>query len=210
MVKILIPEIAADTEGKILNAAKNVFLRKGMDGARMQEIADEAGINKALLHYYFRSKEKLFLAIFADAYKNFFPEIRETLTLEISISEKIKIVVDKYIDLLIENTYLPGFILAESNRNPQTIISVFLDKWFNLDELIVQIQKEMDEGLIRKMNPHHFLVNLVSMCIFPFVAQPFITALLYNNDQKLFDVFIRERKNEVYSFVINALQTKRS
>ena len=77
------------TEKTILEAAKKVFLDKGFDGARMQEIADEAGINKALLHYYFRSKDKLFDAIFEEAFKQFLPNISDIMVSDISIEEKV-------------------------------------------------------------------------------------------------------------------------
>ena len=206
MVKIVNTEIPGDSESKILKAAKKVFLRKGMDGARMQEIADEADINKAMLHYYFRTKEKLFFAIFAEAFQSFFPKIHETLLLDIPFTEKIKIFIDKYIDLLIENPYLPGFILSEINRNPQTIISVFLDNRFSPAQLISQIQKEMDDNKIKSMDPSHLLINIVSMCIFPFIGRPFITAMLFDNDVDRFTKFIQERKAEVSSFVMATLK----
>jgi TetR/AcrR family transcriptional regulator len=206
MVKSVSTLIIGDTEGKILTAAKNVFLRKGMDGARMQEIADEANINKAMLHYYFRTKEKLFFAIFAEAFQSFFPKIQETLLKDIPLTEKIKIFIDKYIDLLIENPYLPGFILGEINRNPQTIISVFLDNWFSPTHLISQIKKEMEDKKIRTMDPRHLLINIVSMCIFPFIGKPFITAMLFENDDEKFKSFIQERKAEVSSFVLASLE----
>lgn len=206
MVKIVNTEIPGDSESKILKAAKNVFLRKGMDGARMQEIADEADINKAMLHYYFRTKEKLFFAIFAEAFQSFFPKIHETLLLDIPFTEKIEIFIDKYIDLLIENPYLPGFILSEINRNPQTIISVFLDNRFSPAQLISQIQKEMDDSQIKSMDPRHLLINIVSMCIFPFIGRPFITAMLFDNDVDRFTNFIQERKAEVSSFVLATLK----
>ena len=76
----------ADTEQLILEAAKKVFFNKGFDGARMQEIADVAGINKALLHYYFRSKDKLFEAIFFDAFQQFIPRVVENMNADIVIA----------------------------------------------------------------------------------------------------------------------------
>lgn len=206
MVKAINPEITRDTEGKILTAAKNVFLKKGMDGARMQEIADEANINKAMLHYYFRTKEKLFFAIFAEAFQSFFPKIQETLIRDIPLTDKIQIFIDKYIDLLIENPYLPGFILGEINRNPLAIISVFLDNWFSPTQLISQIQKEMEEGKIRSMDPRHLLINIVSMCIFPFIGKPFITVMLFENDDEKFSAFIQQRKAEVSSFIMASIK----
>src|SRR6478735_10691909 len=91
------------TEEKILNAAKKVFLTKGMDGARMQDIADKAGINKALLHYYFRSKDKLFERIFIEEAQKFMPRVTHIMLSEMTLFEKIEKFVGEYIDTLIQN-----------------------------------------------------------------------------------------------------------
>ena len=112
------------TEDKILEAAKNVFVAKGMEGARMQEIADEAGINKALLHYYFRSKEKLFEAIFSKIIQFAFPEITRIAQSNEPFISKIEQVVDAYIDLLIKHPFIPGFIMKELNRDPSGLFKL--------------------------------------------------------------------------------------
>ncbi len=89
------------TERQILEAAKKVFGRKGMDGARMQEIADEAGLNKALLHYYFRNKERLFQEVIREVFSSFFPRIMTVMSLEgMAFEEKIRTFVNEYLDLI--------------------------------------------------------------------------------------------------------------
>ena len=85
------------TEEKILTAAKQVFLTRGMDGARMQDIADEAGINKALLHYYFRSKDQLFEKIFLEVAHAFLPRVLGILESESTLFEKIERFCNEYI-----------------------------------------------------------------------------------------------------------------
>ena len=85
------------TEATILNAAKSIFQRKGMDGARMQEIANEAGINKALLHYYYRSKQLLFEAVFKNAFKLLAPQLKKVLNSDDSLNDKIKNFTKNYI-----------------------------------------------------------------------------------------------------------------
>ena len=104
-----------NSEEKILNAAQSVFIQKGMDGARMQEIADEAGINKALLHYYFRTKQKLFEAILKKVFSNILPNLMDMVHSDLPIEEKLGIFIENYIDLLMENPYLPNFILKENH-----------------------------------------------------------------------------------------------
>ena len=113
-----------NTEGIVLAAAKKVFILKGMDGARMQEIADEAGINKSLLHYYFRSKEKLFEEIFKDTFAKFIPKIDVLLSSNKSLEDKIKEFVKEYLELLQKNPHLPQFILQELNRNPDRLVEL--------------------------------------------------------------------------------------
>ena len=123
-----------ETEQKILDAAKKVFVVKGMTGARMQEIADEAGINKSLLHYYFRTKEKLFEAVFQSALGEFFPKVTSYMISDISLEDKIKVFVKEYSKVLQENPFLPSFIIGEVNRNPDNIIQYFKQNIGNIKE----------------------------------------------------------------------------
>src|SRR3954463_7666646 len=103
-------------EQKILEAAKQVFFDKGMHGARMQDIADKAGINKAMLHYYFRSKEKLFETIFIDATGHLFPKLSSILESDKTIFEKIELICVEYINQIQQIPYLPIFIISEASR----------------------------------------------------------------------------------------------
>src|SRR5258706_4583523 len=104
------------TEERILDAARKVFVRNGMSGARMQDIADEAGINKALLHYYFKNKRKLFEEIFMEAADELFPRINKIFRSEESLFVKIERFCDEYISVVLENPYLPLFVLNELSQ----------------------------------------------------------------------------------------------
>src|SRR5680860_1428715 len=147
-----------NTEEKILHAAQTVFIQKGMDGARMQEIANEAGINKALLHYYFRTKQKLFEAIFKKVFKQIFPKIETFILSDLPFEEKLGVFIDNYIDLLIKNPYFPAFIL-----------------------------KEMEAGRIRKMDPRDLMINLLGLSTFPFAAKPLMKIMFFENDNKAYN-----------------------
>lgn len=195
-----------NAETKILNAAKKVFLQKGMAGARMQDIADEAGINKALLHYYFRSKEKLFEVIFKEAFAKFWPEVFMLLNSDEDLFTKIKNFVERYISLIAENQYLPLFVLNEMNKQPAS----FVNKLFgghkpDFSKLIAQIEKEKRKGIIKSINPIHLIVNMISMCIFPFVSKPMIQKVM-ELDELQFRYLIEERKKIVPEFIINAIK----
>ncbi len=119
-----------NTEYHILEAAKKVFQSKGMDGARMQEIADEAKINKAMLHYYYRSKQLLFEAVFINAFELLAPQLNAILNDDSSIEKKVRNFTSNYISFIIKHPYLPSFIIQELNRNPEFILKLKDQKAF--------------------------------------------------------------------------------
>lgn len=198
------------TEQQIFDAARKVFLKKGLDGARMQEIADEAGINKALLHYYFRSKEKLFEGIFNEAFGKISQGIQELVHVEMSVLEKLEGLVNIYIDTLSENRYLPIFVLGEMQHHPEKfekIISTHIVE--HLKKFLVQVEDEIKSGKIKPVNPAHLLVNVLSMVIFPFAAYPLVS-IIYSKQMNVDGgQFFRERKKELYEFIENALDPKK-
>jgi AcrR family transcriptional regulator len=198
---------AYDTETRILEAAKKMFIMNGLDGTSMQQIADEANINKSLLHYYFRNKEKLFNAVFIFAFQHFVPQINDVINSGESIEKKIEKLVDEYIELLTINKFIPAFILHEINRDPERVYKIMQNTGINPDVFIRQIMQETNKGIIRPMDPRHLIVNILSLCIFPIAARPLLQRLLFNNDDIAYEHFIRERKKTVTDFVINSIKT---
>ncbi|RLD60153.1 MAG: TetR/AcrR family transcriptional regulator [Bacteroidetes bacterium] len=195
-----------NTEKKILEAARKVFLKKGKDGARMQEIANEAGINKALLHYYFRSKDKLFIAIFDEALDEFIPRIGSVLNSDMSLFDKIRDFTNHYIEFFIENPLLPLFIFHEIRNNPDRIVKLAGQSGVEPILFAEEISRAVDNGLINPVDPRQLIVNMISLCIFPFVGQPLVEAFLFNNDDEKFADFIEIRKKEVGEFIINSIK----
>lgn len=197
-----------NTEQKILDAAHDVFIRKGMDGSRMQEIANEAGINKALLHYYFRTKEKLFEAIFRQVFKQVFPGIKELIYAEVPIDIKIGIFIEKYMELLLKNPYIPMFVLKEINRDPEFLATVIKNQGVSPTEVFAIFEKEMDKGTIRRMNPKDLLINMLALSIFPIAAKPLMKIMFFDNDTEAYKNFLLERKDTVKEFVLNSILIK--
>jgi TetR/AcrR family transcriptional regulator len=193
------------TEDKILEAAKTVFVAKGMDGARMQEIADEAGINKALLHYYFRSKERLFEAIFSQIITYAFPKLTRVLQSDSAITSKIEQFIDAYIDILRKHPFIPGFIMKELSRDPSGLFK-FVTK-FGLDPqpAFKNIQEAMNRGEIIEMDPRHLAINVISMCVFPFAARPILSFVVFKDDKQALETFYAERSEVIKKFVINSI-----
>lgn len=201
-------EVAINTEQKILEAARKVFILKGMGGARMQEIADEAGINKALLHYYYRSKEKLFEAVFMEAFFTMIPDVVDLLKAEIPLFEKIELFAEKYIDVFLENPFIPGFVLNELSQNPQRIVDLISKMDVQPQAFIDQVKDEIQKGTIIPVEPQHLIVNLLALCIFPFIAAPILKNILFNQDSEKFKDFIEQRKKEVPEFIINSIKNE--
>lgn len=197
-----------NTEQLILEAAKVVFIKKGMEGARMQEIANEAGINKALLHYYFRSKDKLFTAVFKESFLKLLPNLVELLKSDINLFDKIRFIVSNYIDIINANPLLPSFVITELSRNPETVVTMIKSSGMNPAYFINQVQEEVENGTIEPVQPLHLIVNMLALCIFPFVAKPIITNVIFHQDQQQFELFIQERKKEVSDLIINSIKKK--
>lgn len=196
-----------NTEERIYEAARKVFLKKGLVGARMQEIADEAGINKALLHYYFRNKEKLFEGIFNEVIMRLSTGIQKILKLDLNVLDKFKEFVNIYIEILLENRYLPLFVLNEMNHNPDKFMEIFKDRMaVHIRKFMGQIQEEIDKGYIRAVNPVHFFFNVLSLIIFPFAVHPLMMKIAGDNLISETDTFLLERKKEIHFFIENALK----
>ena len=194
------------TEQKILEAAKQVFFDKGMHGARMQDIADKAGINKAMLHYYFRSKEKLFETIFTEAIGSLFPKLSSILESEQTVFKKIEMICVEYINQVSNTPYLPIFILSEASRRQD----VFLKRLWNkkkppLKAFSTMIETAIKEKKIKQVHPLQLLLNILSLCIFPFAAQPILqhAAGLSKRD---YEAMIEERKKTVPQLIIQSIK----
>lgn len=201
--------IEKETEIKILEAAKSVFVLKGMDGARMQEIADQAGINKALLHYYFRSKEKLFLEVFKKEAAQFLPkQILILLSHDDSFESRISRFIKNYLDLFIRNPFLPLFIFSEANRNPEMVTLMFQEAGVNPERLTEVVGYFSAELQMNHLETVHFIVNVLSMCVFPFVARTVLQGLLFKSSESEFQQFINERHRYVTDFVMNSVKNR--
>jgi len=194
------------TEEKIYEAARQIFILKGMEGARMQEIADEAGINKALLHYYFRSKEKLFEAVFRDIFSKFFTKFRITLTSMSSTTEKVIEFVDNYIDLIQTNPYVPQFIINELNRDPKMLKNLMFESGVEPHQILQLFNNSPESGEKIKIDPRHFVVSILGMLIFPFAARPLLQMVYFNDDTEAYNQFLNERKMIVKNLILKFIE----
>jgi AcrR family transcriptional regulator len=183
------------TEEKIKNAARIMFHKKGYAGTRTRDIADEAGINLALLNYYFRSKEKLFGIIMLESLESFRITMMAVINDEnTSLEKKIETIVSNYIDLLIHQPEIPLFILSELRSNPEMLISKMNPKKvLQNSSFSKQFKEKAAAGKITDINPVHFIINLISMIVFPFIGSPILKNAT-NMPQQEFNSLMLERK----------------
>ncbi len=199
------------TEERIFEAATGVFEEKGMDGARMQDIANHAGINKSLLHYYFRTKDQLFNAVFeklaGKMLRKFAPVFEKDLTLE----EKIRFFFRQHITFMQENPRLPSFILNEINRNPARIKKLlknvdFKKFWEKLQE---QHCDELKKYNITIETIPQIMSTIAAISVFPFAARAILEGI-FENFGVDFNTYIEERKEFAAEFVIGALKSRKA
>jgi TetR/AcrR family transcriptional regulator len=204
-----------DTEQKILDAAHAVFVRRGTAGARMQEIAAEAGVNQALLHYYFRSKEQLAQAAFARAAAQFMPAVIEIIASDDELEDKVTRVIALELDHLTRVPYLPGYLIGEVTHRPerarQLIVAMAGQSADDIRPRVfgvlkAQIDARVASGAMRPIAPQAFMVNLMSLCIFPFAARPILMAMI-GLDDRGFAQFIARRRTELPAFFLGGIRT---
>lgn len=198
-----------NTDLEILKAAKEIFQQKGMAGARMQEIADKAKINKALLHYYYRSKQLLFEAVFKSAFLLLAPQLDKVLNDDCDLFEKIENFTESYVSFVVKHPFLPNFVIQELNKNPDFMKKLRAQKNFpSINKFSLQVEESITKGIIRPIEAEQLLINILSLNIFPFIGQPLLMALI-NVDKEKYNKILLNRKNEVAAFIINSIKIRK-
>ena len=204
---------ATDTKERILDAAKAAFHERGTSGARMQEIADSAGINKALIHYYFNNKDTLAAAVFQRELRTLVQPVLQTLASELPLEDKVRTVIGMYLDRLTALPQMPGYILAEMHFHPERLEALMTsitdrDPRDMADRVFARLGEQIDDavasGRMAPMPPHQFMVNLVSLCVFPFASRPLLSFVLGGPDS--FDTMIEERRDSLTQFFLRGLR----
>ncbi|KMQ60204.1 TetR family transcriptional regulator [Chryseobacterium angstadtii] len=197
-----VKKLDISTEEKIKEAARVVFHKKGYAATRTRDIAEEAGINLALLNYYFRSKEKLFNIIMTETLSGFVQKMFVILNNEkTTLDKKVELVAANYIDLLLEEPEVPVFILSEVRNNPAILIERLPVKQIITHSVFFkQHQKAVADGKIKEPNPLHFLMNLIGLIVFPFVASPMLKIIGNMQDQD-FHQYMQERKTLIPKWI---------
>lgn len=187
-------DIDITTEERIKLAAHTVFQQKGFAATRTRDIAEEAGINLALLNYYFRSKERLFEIVMFETLADFISGVEKICSNEeTTFEEKIELLADRYIDIGITDPDIPMFIISELRNEPDYFLEKSVVKGLSKSCFAAQFYEKVEEGKIDESKLVHFLVNLLSMLIMPIIGRSFVRDI-WDMDDKEYTEFMNERK----------------
>ena len=188
------------TEERILEAAKTVFIRKGFDGASMEDIAAEAKITRPSLNYYFRTKERIFVEIYKDIILKFLPLVEKVALSDKPIFERIEECVDIYTRVFLENPDVILFMASESSKDPERyfgIIKLFPEIAKSAKRIGREIKRNMKEGKLRDVPLEYFATTFFGLLFFPFLGRNIISGVFFKNNPDAFNDFMLKRRKFV-------------
>jgi len=183
-----------ETEQKIIASAEKLFYQKGKAGTSMQDIADNAGINRTLLNYYFRSKDQLFEAVFRNAMSHFVPNLAAMLHSDMTFRDYVSQMIETIIDTMLENPQIPIFVLQELSSNPDRMPEIIKEMGIDPAVAMNKMESEQRKEFGSLMDPRQVIINILSLCIFPFAARPVVTEILFNGDTDAYIEAMKQRK----------------
>ena len=191
-----------NTRDKILESARLLFMKHGLEGVKMQMVADEAGVNKGLLHYYYKSKGKIFAEVFNSVTNELLHDVSAVFSDEdLTLDDKISNIVDVYFTMLSKNRQLPVFFISEMNRDPEIL------KRLGFGEKIKLMLNSAKPVLPKDKSPDfaiHFMITMISMSAFPFMVTPLLNELTDNKKQT--ELFLISRKELVKNTLKNMIR----
>lgn len=199
-------KIQSTAEERIIAAATKVFINKGLAGARVRHIATEANINSAMIYYYYRSKHNLFSLVFNNALKNFLPSVAYLERRDLDIFSKIEMFCDELIERQISNPVLSAFVLNEIEKNPERLNKeIWYEQKQKMQLFTHEVKRNINNGVIRKVDAVQLFMNIVSLCVFPFIATRLFTRITNVQEGDITD-FSRLRKAEVKKLIIHSIK----
>lgn len=197
-------------EEKIINAAREIFFEKGYSGATMRDIASKAEVNLALLHYYYRTKEKIFEIVLNQAFAILFKQLNKAFLSDVDVFCKIELMVESYISVGIKHPQLPGFVMHELEVNKKLVQPLILqykeeqNANKNLSIFYADVQNAIDSKIIKPINIDSLFIDILSLSLFPFMAKNFLSGIVL--DKNKYSHFIKERSKYVSGFIISSIR----
>ena len=216
------PELIGDTEHRILASARREFIAKGRDGARMQVIAQKAGVNKALLHYYYRSKEKLYEKVLEETLATLwgrlqieFRALAENQANGPGVEGIVHAFVSTYIRILSANKDFPLFVFREISEGGTSFPIVLQELLKNFRDVPITLMKALEAetkaGLIKPVHHIHFMMNMMGMTVITFLAMPMLQRLgpALGLKLELNDTFYQARIQSITDTLLNGIRIQR-
>lgn len=196
-------------EQTILESATELFLKKGFKATSTTEIAKEAGCNQALVHYYYRTKDRLFEAIFQQKIKFFVSALLDIGKEDLPFLQKLEKKVISHFEAIEADPRLPLFFLTELNVNPDRIETI-KHAVGNLpqqavDQLEAELNSEIEKGVIRPISVGDLLMTIVSLNIMAFMGAPMFKVMTGISDKE-YQKFLKQRKMENVRLVLKSLE----
>ena len=190
--------LSTDTEQLIKDTAKKVFFKDGKLHATTQDIADAAGINRASIHYYYRSRKLLFDKVFAEATEEMHVKMAGVISQNLPFRQLIEGVIDAFLKKSVEHPYLELFLITEMNTDPNLSFAILSPEETEERKKMIQlaVEAEVAAGTTKPIEPEHFIANMMSLCAFPFLGKPMIQKATNLNDDG-YAQFLQERKEVI-------------
>lgn len=192
------------TEQEIRQAALREFIKEGVSGARTQVIADQIGVTKAMIHYYFKTKENLFREVYRQASETMMEGVMEVLEQETPLFPKIEAFIDRLLDRLADHPELAGFVVNELRQHPDITKPLF-DEACNYQASVFegQLEQAASEYRVAPVAAEQVVANMVSLCLFPYTGRPFLASLLGQTSDNDFDAFLNKRREVIKDTILN-------
>ena len=194
-------------ESRIIEAAKQEFIEKGFEQTPMRDIAAVVGINRPTLHYYFRTKDKMFQAVFASIVSNFLPHIDAIFSKQEPFEKKLGEIIDVYFDIFTANPLLPKFIIGEIHRDVDHLIDTFYILKFDqyLHHIGELLQQEIDRNHLKKVPLQFIFMTFYSQLTFPFLSHNLSKRLFFHDNPEEYTRFLAEWKQHIIAQITRLL-----
>lgn len=195
-----------DLERQIIDTAQQIFIEKGFAGTSMSDIAATVGINRPTLHYYFRTKDKMFKAVFGSIVISLMPKIHDIIKLDIPFVDRMGMVLDEYIELFTKEPYLPKFICGEIQRDVNHLLEAAKELQFEAALTLIKdnLLAEMEAGKIKKIPLPMVFLTFYSLLTYPFLVRNLITTLFLDSEED-FTSFLQKWKQHIITELTNLL-----
>lgn len=195
-------------ENRIIEAAKEVFVQKGYESATMSDVAKCAGIGRTALHYYYRTKDILFDAVFRQLMASFLPNIDRVLNENTTMLQKLPVIIDFYIRVIRANPSFPQFVVGELHRDRNHVFQALMKNPEAVQPVLrlkQQLEEEMEKGLLKKIPLIDVFTTIASLAVFPMLIKEPLTDLLLNKQAEEFEEFLNRRKELIIKITTHML-----